>query len=475
MILSKPNRNEISHATMTMAAAGAQERLQGDAAALRDSFAKIRNSVRALLASIGGVAPRNQDPAHEPTEQHQAAKDESRAEVRRALGAPIRSQFFLSDWRWPLMKWAIPIAVLWCLAEVWTSTSGPRVLGISVFGLVLVAGWLAAVKARASNPSRALAIVDYLYVGGAFLLLLTLWVLLATARWEAAQTLTGDLLIWAPLIAGFASFTYARTPSVAIGFTVATYSTLIAAVYLLGSQVGAAWQYVPVHSLLAQGAATLLAGVFFSRFRDSVSLTIAKLRIAESHSFQDTLTGLANRRKFDLDWQGQRERGAELSLILLDVDHFKTINDRFGHAVGDEVLLEMAERIRRATDGVATAYRWGGEEFAVIVPGAGLQVRHIARRVVDAVVAEAFDGVGRVTISAGTASPSGGETPETVFQRADSALLHAKALGRNRVSWAARTATPALVFPVEHSSTSIYANRLPAEKRSAQIRLCQAA
>jgi diguanylate cyclase (GGDEF)-like protein len=440
MILTKPSRNEISNDTITSAQEVVRRRLQIFAAVSQDRLASVRNALDLLVQRSTA-----QQTASNP--EGRSAKDEGRNGSRRALGAPIRSQFFLSDWRWPLMKWVIPIALFWCLAEVWQGTDGPRVLAISVIGLMLVAGWMTALQTRATNPSRALAIIDYLYVSSAFALLLTLWTLLATGSWAPAQTLARDLLIWAPLIAGFASFTYARTPGVAVTFTVSVYATLIGATLVLSNNIGGTWQEVPVHSLLAQGAATLLAGVFFSRFRDSVSLTIAKLRIAESHSFQDTLTGLANRRKFDLDWQGQNARGVESSLILLDIDHFKAINDRFGHAIGDEVLSEMAQRIRHATNDAAMAYRWGGEEFAVIVPGTGLHVRTIARQIVDAAASAPFSVIGRVTLSAGTASPNGGETPETVFQRADSALLSAEALGRNRVCWAGRTPKSSLVFP----------------------------
>ncbi len=128
--------------------------------------------------------------------------------------------------------------------------------------------------------------------------------------------------------------------------------------------------------------------------------------------------------------------GEPLSLVLIDLDHFKTINDRHGHAVGDAVLREFAQALReglRESDG---AGRWGGEEFLLVLPGmpasaaaAFVDRLHgvVARRVLDATLPEL-----RVSFSAGVSECAGGEVVQDAIARADHALYRAKDAGRGR-------------------------------------------
>lgn len=158
----------------------------------------------------------------------------------------------------------------------------------------------------------------------------------------------------------------------------------------------------------------------------------------------DVLTGLLNRRGFDERLRRLLQRGGAHPPVLavLDVDHFKRINDTHGHAVGDAVLSGIGERLREALRPIDLAVRLGGEEFAVIwaQPEAGGEQR-LGERLREAVAAQPFAtaaGPLMVTVSVGVARAWGaGEAPEALFSRTDAALYEAKRAGRDRVKLAA--------------------------------------
>lgn len=157
----------------------------------------------------------------------------------------------------------------------------------------------------------------------------------------------------------------------------------------------------------------------------------------------DVLTGLLNRRGFDERLRRLLQRGGAQPpvLALLDVDHFKRINDTHGHAVGDAVLSGIGERLRATLRPLDLAVRLGGEEFAVIwaQPEPGGEAR-LGERLREVVGTEAFPtaaGPLTVTVSVGVARARGAsELPEAVFSRADAALYEAKRAGRDRVQLA---------------------------------------
>jgi two-component system cell cycle response regulator len=132
--------------------------------------------------------------------------------------------------------------------------------------------------------------------------------------------------------------------------------------------------------------------------------------------------------------------GRPLSILLADIDHFKQVNDTYGHDIGDAVLKEFSERFRRNTRGLDLACRLGGEEFLVIMPDTDLpRAYQIGERLRACVAAEPFqirrEQSIRVTASVGLAMlENAADTPDTVFKRADQALYAAKRRGRNRVA-----------------------------------------
>ena len=152
----------------------------------------------------------------------------------------------------------------------------------------------------------------------------------------------------------------------------------------------------------------------------------------------DRLTGVGNRRAFDqlteLEASLAKRYGVPVSIIMLDIDHFKRINDTYGHAVGDTVLIGVTRRITarlRDTDSIA---RWGGEEFAVVTPCTPISGAEVLADAMRRVVAdEPFGIVGRVTVSLGVAQLSPEETAAQWVSRADRVMYEAKRSGRNCV------------------------------------------
>ena len=149
----------------------------------------------------------------------------------------------------------------------------------------------------------------------------------------------------------------------------------------------------------------------------------------------DSLTGVFNRRGLDRALAPLASSGRPLTAAMIDVDHFKAVNDRFGHADGDRVLKRISDVLGatvRRTDVVA---RYGGEEFVVILSDSPLDVglawAERARTAIEA--PEVDDGGIRVTASGGVAQRRDGESFDDLLARADSALYEAKADGRNRV------------------------------------------
>lgn len=163
---------------------------------------------------------------------------------------------------------------------------------------------------------------------------------------------------------------------------------------------------------------------------------------SEEHSQRDALTKLYNRRRLngDLDEEVRRCRRYRrpLSFIMLDVDHFKRLNDTHGHAKGDDILQELGQLLAEAVRDTDTAYRYGGEEFCILVRETNLEgARELAERLrarIEAHFARA-NGEPPVTASLGAATFSEQmATGADLIQAADRSLYEAKRAGRNRVS-----------------------------------------
>jgi diguanylate cyclase len=175
-----------------------------------------------------------------------------------------------------------------------------------------------------------------------------------------------------------------------------------------------------------------------------VSSLREQLEGARREAMTDALTNLANRKMFDFVLRERAmeamETGEPLSLLFLDIDHFKTFNDTFGHHVGDHVLKLLGGVLKDTCKGQDTPARYGGEEFAVILPRTTLEqatklAENIRRRIAGNSIVHRKTGeqLGRVHVSIGVSSYQLGEPLRQLVERADHGLYSAKRSGRNRV------------------------------------------
>jgi diguanylate cyclase len=178
--------------------------------------------------------------------------------------------------------------------------------------------------------------------------------------------------------------------------------------------------------------------------KSEISNLQQSLEAIRAESLTDPLTGLGNRKYFDrmigMAVQSALASGEPLSLLLFDIDHFKSFNDSYGHLTGDQVLRLVGLSLKQTIKGQDITARYGGEEFAVVLPNTALRqaltvADHIRRAVMAKELKKKSTGeiLGRVTISVGVSMLKQGDDTDTLIDRADSCLYAAKRNGRNRV------------------------------------------
>lgn len=200
---------------------------------------------------------------------------------------------------------------------------------------------------------------------------------------------------------------------------------------------------VTEHGTNAGTALENRAVVAIERAADHAALALTSVRLRAAltqHALTDALTGVANRRAFDEELERQLaqadRRAGRVSMMLVDLDHFKDLNDEHGHAVGDDVLARVGASLREVVRPNDTVARYGGEEFAVILPETATDEALVVADRVRERIAEVRTAAGvGVTASAGVASVSAatGLDPRRLIREADTALYAAKAAGRNCV------------------------------------------
>jgi diguanylate cyclase len=178
--------------------------------------------------------------------------------------------------------------------------------------------------------------------------------------------------------------------------------------------------------------------------KSEISNLQQSLEAIRAESLTDPLTGLGNRKYFDRmieqAVQSALTQNEPLSLLMFDIDHFKSFNDSYGHLTGDQVLRLVAMSLKQTIKGQDITARYGGEEFAVVLPSTGLRqaltvADHIRRAVMAKELKKKSTGeiLGRVTISVGVSMLTQGDDTDSLIERADACLYAAKRNGRNRV------------------------------------------
>jgi diguanylate cyclase (GGDEF)-like protein len=186
--------------------------------------------------------------------------------------------------------------------------------------------------------------------------------------------------------------------------------------------------------------AALIVGVRANALGEAHSRLVAHL---EKLAMIDSVTGLYNRRLMDETLEREviraRRTGMPLALVMIDIDHFKHYNDTFGHAAGDRVLRSVGEILKRDIRGSDAAYRYGGEEFIVVMPEIGTETARARAEALRLAIHElraAHHGtpLGPITVSVGLAAlPTDGCSAAALLAAADTALYEAKRSGRNRL------------------------------------------
>jgi diguanylate cyclase (GGDEF)-like protein len=277
-------------------------------------------------------------------------------------------------------------------------------------------GGIAAVAEYA--PSRGAAIVSY-------------------------QALPGDWFTWTPL---------AQLPLLAF---LAGAALIVTGIVYKASSTGRAFLWALVAAFLGlHSVDTPVAATIYGSTAGLI-LVVAVIEASYLMAYQDGLTGLPARRALT---EALHQMNGKFTVAMVDVDHFKNLNDRYGHDVGDQVLRMLASRLAAVSNG-GRAFRYGGEEFAILFPGDGLEeclpeLETLRQSVEDSKFtvrrrlqrrrkpAKRSNGVGdgrarpqiAVTVSIGAAESNGRQdSPELVVQAADRALYRAKDAGRNRV------------------------------------------
>jgi len=248
------------------------------------------------------------------------------------------------------------------------------------------------------------------------------------------------IMLWVPLLFVFCAIAFDGATSLRYSIALALVVVAITLPHAVATRAGTGATdglFFPLQAYLAY-AVTIVALYFFSDIRQRVSIMEEMARTMRRLANTDALTGLANRRQAEEQLLRELRRaeryGRRFSVLLMDIDHFKGLNDRYGHLAGDDVLIDLARRIQRMVRGADTVARWGGEEFMLLAPETGIEdagrlAEMIRQHVAGHTLAERY----RCTLSLGVAAYRPGDSVQAVIARADAALYQAKRGGRNQV------------------------------------------
>ncbi|MBT9596054.1 MAG: GGDEF domain-containing protein [Vitreoscilla sp.] len=330
---------------------------------------------------------------------------------------------------------ALAVGLLW-----WLETSEGKISEVNRWAypvmLLVFGGCLAALR-RQPRSVRVVRWVGFLSVAVSQLSDLALHLLQSGPLIGNYNAMT--LITWLPLVYAVAFFMLEGGHAV---WSACIVLALVSAgfTWRLSSPAGHADDITLLVNVLASHAVFIVCLSGWLRMKQLLSRQQGVTQELRVLAATDELTGLSNRRHAleRLERLLQRLPGDHPPVALLcDVDHFKRVNDELGHDVGDRVLSEVAEILRRATRASDTVSRWGGEEFLIVLPAtplaeAGEMAERLRLRVATLSSAGAAQNCGGITISLGLAAHQPGEALAAWLRRADQALYRAKAAGRDR-------------------------------------------
>jgi len=354
------------------------------------------------------------------------------------LSAILPSQSrFSRHWHLYLYRFGLPVVALGYLIHAMAATNQMDQLNAAVCALVC----LIALAMSYMLSDRHVFVID-------IMLGLVLWGSLVNgiAQINLHQPADGlpiltMCLIWAPAVALYWGMVFHERWLFGMLLTMLYYAALLFADSFVLQRTGKNLLPYAWHLMLAQGAILASMMAVFSNIAVQLKISEARWRKAEHRANHDQLTGLLNKRTFARHLprvvKTSDEGKLDLSLMLIDFDHFKLINDRYGHSAGDNILRQVAKLFSADLRAGDALYRWGGEEFVIILRDTDADTLSvIAERLRRKTEQHVFGLKRPVTISVGLATYEAGETHENFFKRADAAMLCAKRNGRNRVETA---------------------------------------
>ncbi|MGM0843617.1 MAG: GGDEF domain-containing protein [Bacillota bacterium] len=250
---------------------------------------------------------------------------------------------------------------------------------------------------------------------------------LVTDELERTMSL-GPFTFWMPMFYMFLFFLLnIRWALIVTAFTYLWF--LSVGIYKFPDLVGTPGASILIHYFFAN--LVFLITLFFLH---TVKQNYIKAEILEEMANTDYLTGLPNRRRIDKELIKGMEAGQKLSIIYLDLDHFKQINDIYGHSAGDSVLKEFTSKALEVLDNGDLLGRWGGEEFMLILKNKDIHdASFLAEKIRKHISQHDYENINALTASFGVAELQGGDTLDSLLNRADKALYEAKNNGRNQV------------------------------------------
>lgn len=248
---------------------------------------------------------------------------------------------------------------------------------------------------------------------------------------ELGMEWLGDFIIWMPLFIIYIFLVLGEKKGLLFSVAVFLTTFVIGLTYfgeLIGSQRDSIIRYYVANTIY-------ILVVYMFQYMFSL---YAEINFLKNNAYMDSLTEAPNRRKLSIQFeQALEEAGNEkqyLSVIFLDIDNFKNINDQYGHDIGDEVLKELATLVKNSLAEKDFFGRWGGEEFMILSPVPLKDAQQKAERLRKLIDKHDFTVISHVTSSFGVSSYRPGDQVATLFKRVDMALYKSKQNGRNQVN-----------------------------------------